>query len=132
MLHVFYLVVVYVSQYTVSVLSGSCMCFTDMLQVFHLDIAYVLQWLYTCFADVSDVCCKCLNYFGCMLQLFHLDVEKIDLVLHGGTHMQQSPVAVVGPTCMCVGVEGARAVGTGNGAGVDRDGATRDMERCGT
>ena len=52
-----------------SVSFGCCICFTHMLQVFHLDIAYVLQWLHTCFlgfhtyvASVSidsNVCCKC-------------------------------------------------------------------------
>jgi hypothetical protein len=25
-------------------LSGCCICFTHMLQVFYLDVAYVLQW----------------------------------------------------------------------------------------
>jgi hypothetical protein len=34
-----------------------------MLQVFRLDVAYVLQWLHTCFPGVSDVCCKCFSYF---------------------------------------------------------------------
>ena len=41
-----------------------------------------LQWLSTvfgCFAIVLDVCCK---YFNCMLQVFYLDVAKVDLVLH--------------------------------------------------
>ena len=53
-------------------------CFIRMLQVFYLDVAYVLQWLQTCFPGVLDVCCKCFNYFGRLLQVFHLDV-KIDL-----------------------------------------------------
>jgi hypothetical protein len=26
-----------------------------------------LQWLHMCFPGVSDVCCKCFNYFGRML-----------------------------------------------------------------
>ena len=56
--------------------------FTHMLQVFHLDVAYVLQWLHTCFPRVSDVCCKCFNCFERMLQMFPLDVAKINLVLH--------------------------------------------------
>jgi hypothetical protein len=45
-------------------------CFIHMLQVFHLDVAYVLQWLHTyflsffwCFASVSDVCRKCFSCF---------------------------------------------------------------------
>ena len=50
-----------------------------MLQVFYLDVAYVLQWLQTCFPGVSDVCCKRFNCFENMLQVFHLDVAKVDL-----------------------------------------------------
>jgi hypothetical protein len=33
-----------------------------------------------CFASVSDVYCKCFSCFRCMLQVFHLDVAKIDLL----------------------------------------------------
>jgi hypothetical protein len=82
MLHVFYVVLRMFHTYVVSVSSGCGICFTYMLQVFHLDVAYVLQWLRTCFSGVSDVCCKCFNCFVYMLQLFHLDVTKVDLVLH--------------------------------------------------
>jgi hypothetical protein len=61
--------------------------FIRMLQLFS---SGCLQWLHTlvssffwCFASVSDVCCKCrCNCFGCMLQVFRLDVTKVDLVLH--------------------------------------------------
>jgi hypothetical protein len=61
------------------------MCFIRMLQVFHLDVAYVcndFQVFPRCFASVSDVCCKCFSYFRHMLQVFHLGVAKVDLVLH--------------------------------------------------
>jgi hypothetical protein len=58
--------------------------FIYMLQVFYLDIAYVLQWLQTCFSGVSNICCKCFNCFGRMLRVFHLDVVKVDL---GVTHI---------------------------------------------
>jgi len=34
------------------------------------------------FASVSDVCCKCYNYFGHMLHVFYLDLAKVDLMLH--------------------------------------------------
>jgi hypothetical protein len=34
-----------------------------------------------CFSGVSDVCYKCFSYFRHMLQVFHLDVVKVDLVL---------------------------------------------------
>jgi hypothetical protein len=30
-------------------LSRCCICFTHMLQVFYLDVAYVFQWLFKCF-----------------------------------------------------------------------------------
>jgi hypothetical protein len=56
-------------------LSRCCICFTHMLQVFYLNVAYVLQWFFKCFIHVffckcfrrmfhtfhlsSDVCCKC-------------------------------------------------------------------------
>jgi hypothetical protein len=49
----FYQGVAYVSHlYVASVLSGCCICFTLMLQVFHPNIAYVFN---TCFRHVSDV-----------------------------------------------------------------------------
>jgi hypothetical protein len=75
---------------------------------FHLDVAYVLQWLHMCFSRVSDVYCKCFNCFGHMLQMFPLDVAKVDLVLH----MLQTKVdpSAAKPACMRVGVEGARAI----------------------
>jgi hypothetical protein len=44
-----------------SVSSGCCICFTHMLQVFYLDVVYVLQWLHMRFPGVSYVCCKCFN-----------------------------------------------------------------------
>jgi hypothetical protein len=63
--------------------------FIRMLQVFHLDICMFLQWLHMCFqvffwyfASVLNVYCKCINYFGSMLQAFYLDVAKIDQILH--------------------------------------------------
>jgi hypothetical protein len=108
MLQAFYLYVAYV--------------FTHMLQVFHLDIAYVLQWLHTYFSRVSDVCCKCFNCFERVLQMFPLDAEKIDLVLHCSSHLLQ----LLGPRCMRVGVEGARAVGAENRASTYRDGSRRE------
>jgi hypothetical protein len=46
-----------------------CICFTHMLQVFYLDVAYVLQWFssyyFKCFfASVLYACFKC---FICLL-----------------------------------------------------------------
>jgi hypothetical protein len=74
MLHGIYLGVAYVSHlycesrcciYTFSHICYKC---------FHLDVAYVLQWVQTCFPRVLDVCCKCFNCFGRMLQMFPLDI----------------------------------------------------------
>jgi hypothetical protein len=82
----------------------------------------VFKFFFWRFASVLDVYCKCFNYFGRILQMFPLDIAKVDLVLHmfRGTHLQQSLVAAVGPACMGVDVEGARV---GYRAGADRDGA---------
>jgi hypothetical protein len=49
-----------------------------MFQVFHTYVTSV----HMCFSSISDVCYRCFNCFRCMLQGFHLDVAKIDLVLH--------------------------------------------------
>ena len=43
---------------------------------------HVVSSFLWCFASVSDVCCKCFNCFGRMLQMFSLDVAKVDMVLH--------------------------------------------------
>jgi hypothetical protein len=67
-------------------LSICCICFTHILHVFYLDIAYVCNgfqvFLYVCF-------CKCFKrhvssvstVFRRMLQLLHLDVSKVDQML---------------------------------------------------
>ena len=60
-------------------LFGCCICFIHMLQVFYLDVAYVLQCFSGGFASVSDTCLKC---FICMLQVLHLDVSNVDRLLH--------------------------------------------------
>jgi hypothetical protein len=103
--------------YIVSVSSWCCICFTHMLQVFHLDVAYVLQWLHTCF---PGVCFKC---SGRMLQVFYLDVAKVDLVLH----MLQWDPSAAAACCSywaCVharGCGGGTSGKRGNGAGADWD-----------
>jgi hypothetical protein len=70
-------------------------CF-QVFQVFHtyvasvfiyrfckdLGVAYVCNGFFKCFLGVSDVCFKCFNCFDCMLQLFYLNVVKVDLLLH--------------------------------------------------
>jgi hypothetical protein len=82
------------------------------------ELLQCLQWLHTwfssffcCFASVSDAYCKCFNCFEHMLQMFSLNVVKVDLVLH---MLQWDPSATVpaaaaGPVHIRVGVEGARA-----------------------
>jgi hypothetical protein len=99
-------------------------CFIRMLHMFS---TYV-------FPRVLDVCCKCFNCFESMLQMFPLDVAKVDLVLHM-LQLQQQPAFAAGPACIARGCGGARAAGTGNRAGVDRDrvgtghGVARDTKR---
>jgi hypothetical protein len=55
------------------------------LQVFHLNVAYVFTRM-KCFqvfffSNVSYACFECFSCFVRMLQVFHLDVSKVDLVL---------------------------------------------------
>jgi hypothetical protein len=58
------------------------------LQVFHLDVAYVcndFQMFSDVFASVSDACFKCCIYLLVYVAtLLHLDVLKVDRVLHMG------------------------------------------------
>jgi hypothetical protein len=70
--------------------------YANVSGVFHMYIASVLSkmFAYVCngytrifkffsfFASVSDVCCKCFSCFRCMLQVFHLNVVKVDRMLH--------------------------------------------------
>ena len=58
------------------------------LQVFHLDVAYVCNGFQIFFRHFR----KCFKHFVlsvssiffCMLQLLHLDISKVDRVLHNG------------------------------------------------
>jgi hypothetical protein len=63
--------------YVLSISSGCCIYFA-MVRM--------------CFSAISDIYCKCFSCFGRMLQVFHLDVAKVDLVLH---MFQWDPPAVV-------------------------------------
>jgi len=82
MLQVFHLDVAKVDLDAVYIcmVASVCLRFKHMFLLFHLDVVYILQWLHMCFSGVSDVRCKCFSCFGRMLQMFHLDVAKIDLV----------------------------------------------------
>jgi hypothetical protein len=93
--------------------------FTNMMQVFYLDVAYVYNG-FKCF-------CKCfrrmfqifLFVFERMLQLLHLDVSKLDRVLHrphclfcylasvsGAGRRKRSKLAQANPTCLRVDATG--------------------------
>jgi hypothetical protein len=97
---------------------------------------HVVFKFFWCFASVSDVCCKCFNYFGRILQMFPLDVTKVDLVLH---MLQWDPsaagisrlVQLLGlPACAWVWRDASgiprgrrsRWSGAGHGAGVGHNG----------
>jgi hypothetical protein len=62
--------------YAASVLSGCCICFTQKLQVFHLDVAYVSHIYCKCFIWMLHIFCNgCTSVFWCfrcMLQVFQL------------------------------------------------------------
>jgi hypothetical protein len=54
------------------------------LQVFHIDVAYIfthMKCFQVFFASVLYACFKCFSCFIRMLQVFHFDVSKVDLVL---------------------------------------------------
>jgi hypothetical protein len=82
--------------YVVSVLYGCCIC---------------LQWfsiVFKCFASVADACCKYFSCFVCMLQVFYLNVSKVDRMLHilqcdPPCHTRGPPAAAAWVPCMCVG-----------------------------
>jgi hypothetical protein len=50
------------------------------------------------FVSISDVCCKCFNGFRDMLQVFHLNVPKGDLMCTccNVTHLSQPSTAAAG------------------------------------
>jgi hypothetical protein len=78
-------------------------------QVFHLFHSYVASVLYgcciylqghfKCFASVSGGCFMCFSRFGRMLQMFYLDVAKVDMVLH---MLQWNPLTATAPLCVTV------------------------------
>jgi hypothetical protein len=78
MLQVFYM---YVAKVDPDV---ACVCYS--FQVFFFGVLQLFQ----------TYICKYFNYFGCMLQVFHLDIAKVDMVLHmlQWDHQPQPPTAV--------------------------------------
>jgi hypothetical protein len=107
-----------------------CKFFICMLHLFYTYIASVLsecciylQWLiHIYFPRVLDVRCKCFNCFRRMLQMFHLNIIKVDLVLH---ILQLDPSAVTACyscwTCL-------HARGCGGGTGDMRNRASVDQD----
>jgi hypothetical protein len=67
-----------------------------MLHVFHLDVAYVLQWLSGVLQVFQTYVACVLAIFGRMLQVFHLNVAKVDLMLH---MLQRNPSAAATGVC---------------------------------
>jgi hypothetical protein len=68
------------------------------LQVFHLDVTYVfthMKCFRVFFASVSYACFECFSYFVCILQVFHLDVSKVDRMLQPVFQMHISCVSSV-------------------------------------
>ena len=64
-------------------LSGCCICFTHMLQVFNLNVAYVsngFMYFFGVFASISDACFNSttLSVFRHMLQVLYRNVLKVD------------------------------------------------------
>ena len=54
-----------------SIFSGCCICFTHMLQVFYLDVAYVFH------THVASVLSKYCIYFTDMLQQYDSNVSSV-------------------------------------------------------
>jgi hypothetical protein len=69
--------------------------FIWMLYMFHTYLASVFfsmlhifcNGFFKCFYNVSYTCFKCFICLQTMLQMFHLDVSKVDRVLLLGTHL---------------------------------------------
>jgi hypothetical protein len=50
---------------------------------------HMLAVSFKCFASVSDIRCKCFIYFGCMLQMFHLDIlQSRSGIAHVAMHVR--------------------------------------------
>jgi hypothetical protein len=76
----------------------------------------------TCCNGVSTVCPKCFICFRRMLQRFHLDLTKVDLVFEccSGTHLLRPPACSCWARVHACGSGRARAAGVGTSAGADR------------
>jgi hypothetical protein len=81
--------------------------------------AMVFQKFSYAFASVSYACCNCFSCFIRMLQVFHLDVSKVDwdAAHFKVTHLSQSPAAAAWTPCMSVGGSGGIERCSTRGAG---------------
>jgi hypothetical protein len=113
MFHLFYMYVTSVSLDVAKVdldVAYICKCFRG----FHIYVAsvsskclymfalatHMFSSFFDVFTSVSDVCYKCFSCFGRnILQVFHLNVAKVDLVLH---MLQREPPAAAA-CCSCWG-----------------------------
>jgi hypothetical protein len=80
----FYLFQTHVASVLIQIFANaSHICYNNMFHLFHLFQMYVASVLFGCciyYNDyVASVCSKCFIYFSRMLQLFHLNVAKVDL-----------------------------------------------------
>ena len=73
----------------------------------------------TCCNGVSTICHKCFICFRRMLQRFHLDFVKVDLVFKccSGTHLPQSYACSCWTCVHACGSRGAQPIGVGNERG---------------
>jgi hypothetical protein len=81
MLQVFHLNVAYI----VVIIHVYCKCVFQMFQLFHLDVAcfYLdVHMLQWLYTYVASVYSKCFTFFIRMLQVFYLDVAYVTVVIH--------------------------------------------------
>jgi hypothetical protein len=76
-LQVFHLDVAYVVVLYTYV--ATCKCVFQMFQLFHLDVAYVAVSIYVC---CKSICSECFTYKRRMLEVFYLNVADIAVVIN--------------------------------------------------
>jgi hypothetical protein len=90
-------------------------CFMWILHMFHTYVASILsgryiclQWFFSrvskCFVSVLGACCNCFSCFVRMLQMFYLNVSKVNQDI---AHVAMWPPATVA-YCSCLGAVHAR------------------------
>jgi hypothetical protein len=96
-----------VSDVCLRVSSECCICYYGSIRIFQAylsSVSHISDSCYKCFTwmmllwiymYVSSICCKCFICFRRMLQVFHLDVSKVDLGEHM-FHLPQPPYSCWG------------------------------------